>query len=199
MTAAPGSSRTASAPWALARCTQAAIAVAAVADGFAATVARDRYLHPTDAPAGFASMVFVYLMTLAIVLFLVWLDRSWRNARALSPDAALPGRGWTIGIWFVPVANFFVPRGFVLAIGRASSAAWGRGTLLVNLWWAAWVAHAVVLVVGRQVDPGSVGFLVVSSGLMVAAGVLLGVVIQRVTGLQGAALGVGAAPVGETA
>ncbi|MFJ9024090.1 DUF4328 domain-containing protein [Streptomyces sp. NPDC102259] len=182
------------APWITARSAQAAIAVAAVADAFRAAAVRDHYLRHTDASlhkSGFISMVFVDLMTLAIALFLVWLVRSRSNAEKLSPGASVPSRGWTIGAWFIPVVNFFVPRQFVLDIGRASSASWEqkRDTTLVNLWWIAWIAHAVVLVVGSRVAPGSMAFLVVAETLMIAAAVLLGLVIERITALQSAALG----------
>ncbi|MET8983315.1 DUF4328 domain-containing protein [Streptomyces sp. NPDC004539] len=193
------------APRTLARFAQAAILVAAVADVFREVAVRNRHLHPTDASrhdSGFASIVFVYLMTLAVVLFLVWLARSRHNAQALSPGASLPGRVWTIGAWFVPGVHFFVPRGFVLGIGRASSPAWGqrRETALVNLWWGAWVGHAAVLTVGGRVAPGSMTVLVAASGLMCVAAVLLGVVIERVTALQSTALGaaVPVEPLGET-
>jgi hypothetical protein len=182
------------APWILARSAEVAIPVAAVADVFRAAAVRDRYLHRTDASlhkSGFISMIFVYLMTLAIVLFLVWLVRSRRNAQELSPGASLPSRGWTIGAWFIPVVHFFVPRRFVLDIGRASSASWEekRDTTLVNLWWVAWITHALVLVVGGRVAPGSMAFLVVAEVLMIAAAVLLGLVIERITALQSSALG----------
>lgn len=88
--------------------------------------------------------------TLAIALFLVWLVRSRRNAQELSPRASVPSRGWTIGAWFIPVINFFVPRQIVLDIERASSASWAqeRDTRLVNLWWVAWITQALVLVGG---------------------------------------------------
>ncbi|MFJ1805664.1 MULTISPECIES: DUF4328 domain-containing protein [unclassified Streptomyces] len=182
------------APWILARFAQAAIAAAAVADVFRAAAVRDHYLRPTDASlhkSGFISMIFVNLMTLAIVLFLVWLARSRRNAQELSPWASVPSRGWTIGAWFVPVVNFFIPRQFVLNIGRASSASWEqwRDTTLVNLWWVAWITHAVALGMGDRVAPGSMAFLVVAEALMIAAAVLLGLVIERITALQSAALG----------
>ncbi|MGW3283202.1 DUF4328 domain-containing protein [Streptomyces sp. NPDC001002] len=177
------------APWILARFAQVAIAVAAVADVFRAVAVRDHYLRPTDASlnkSGSTSMVFLYLMTLAIVLFLVWLARSRRTAQELSPQASLPSRGWTIGAWFVPVVNFFVPRRFVLDIGSASSASWERkrDTALVNLWWGAWITHALVLGVAGQVAPGSMALLVVEEALMIAAAVLLGLVIERITALQ---------------
>ncbi|MGW0729398.1 DUF4328 domain-containing protein [Streptomyces mirabilis] len=182
------------APWIRARSAQVAIAAAAVADTFRAAAVRDHNLHRTDESphkSGFISMIFLYLMTLAIALFLVWLARSRRNAQELSPRASVPSRGWTIGAWFIPVVNFFVPRQFVLDIGRASSASWEqkRDTTLVNLWWVAWITHALVLVVGGWVAPGSMAFLVVAEALMIAAAVLLGLVIERITALQGAALG----------
>ncbi|MFJ9714314.1 DUF4328 domain-containing protein [Streptomyces sp. NPDC101234] len=182
------------APWIVARSAQAVIAVAAVADAFRAAAVRDHYLRHTEASlhkSGFISMIFLYLMTLAIVLFLVWLARSRSNAQELSPGASLPSRAWTIGAWFIPVVNFFVPRQFVLGIGRASSASWEqkRDTTLVNLWWVAWIAHVVLLMVGGRVDPGSMAFLVVAEALTTAAAVLLVLVIERITTLQSAALG----------
>jgi Domain of unknown function (DUF4328) len=181
-------------PRVLARSAQAAIAAAAVADAFRAAAVRNHYLHHTDASldrSGFISVIFVYLMTLAILLFLVWLARSRRTAQELSPSASVPSRGWTIGAWFTPVVNFVVPRQVVLDIGRASSASWEekRDTALVNLWWVAWITHALVLAVAGRVAPGSMVFLVVAEALMIAAAVLVGLVIERITALQSAALG----------
>ncbi|MGW0937082.1 DUF4328 domain-containing protein [Streptomyces sp. NPDC002666] len=161
-------------------------------DAFRATAVRDHYLHPGDEHrSGFISMIFFYLMALAIVLFLVWLARAWGNAQELSPRASIPSRGWTIGAWFIPVVNFYAPRRCVLGIGRASSASWEqkRGTVLVNLWWAAWITHMVVVVVGGAVAAGSMAFLVVGEAFMIAAAVLLGLVIQRIMALQSAAHG----------
>ncbi|MGW2823726.1 DUF4328 domain-containing protein [Streptomyces sp. NPDC001443] len=182
------------APWIVARSAQAAIVVAAVADAFRAAAVRDHYLRDTDASlnkSGFISMIFLYLMMLAVALFLAWLARSRSNAQELSPGASLPSRSWTMGAWFIPVVNFFVPRRFVLDIGRASSLSWERkrDATPVNLWWGAWIAHAVVLVVGGRVAPGSMVLLVAGEALMIAAAVLLALVIERITALQSAALG----------
>ncbi|MFF4041170.1 DUF4328 domain-containing protein [Streptomyces sp. NPDC001816] len=182
------------APWILARSAQAAIAVAAVVDAFRAAAVRDHYLDHTAASldrSGFISMIFVHLMNLTIVVFLVWLARSRRNAQNLSPQASVPSRGWMIGAWFIPVVNFFVPRQFVLDIGRASSALWEekRDTTLVNLWWVAWITHGLVLTVASWVAPGSMALLVLAEALMIVAAVLLGLVIERITALQSSALG----------
>ncbi|MFE9605813.1 DUF4328 domain-containing protein [Streptomyces hokutonensis] len=181
-------------PWVLARSAQAAVATAAVADVFRAAAVRDHYLHRTEGSlhrSGSISMVFVYLMTVTIALFLVWLARARRNAQELSPGASLPSPGWTVGAWFIPLVNLVAPRGIVLAVGRAGSVSWEerRDTTLVNLWWAAWVTHALVLVVTNQVAPGSPALLVVAEALMIAAAALLGLVIQRITALQNSALG----------
>ncbi|WP_405820333.1 DUF4328 domain-containing protein [Streptomyces sp. NBC_01390] len=161
---------------------------------FRAVAVRDQHLHRTDASlhrSGFVSMVFLYLMTAAIVLFLAWLARSRRNAQELSPQASVPSRGWTIGAWFVPVANLFVPRRLVLDIGRASSPSWEqkRDTARVNLWWGAWITHALVLTTVGQTAPGSMPVLVVTEALMLASAVLLALVIERITALQNSALG----------
>ncbi|MFF4019727.1 DUF4328 domain-containing protein [Streptomyces sp. NPDC001843] len=179
-------------PRILARSAQAAITAAAVADTFRAAAVRDNYLHHTDASlhkSGLVSMIFVDLMVLATVLFLVWLARCRHNAQELSPQASVPSRGRTIGAWFVPVVNFFAPRQVVLDIGRASSTSWekGRDTTLVNLWWAAWVTHALVVLASRVV-PEPMALLVVAEALMIAAAVLVGLVIERLTVLQNAAL-----------
>ncbi|WP_329250721.1 DUF4328 domain-containing protein [Streptomyces sp. NBC_01478] len=180
------------APRLLVRSAQVAIAAAAVTDVFRAVAVRDRYVHDTDASeSGFVSMVFVYVTTLAIVLFLVWLAQARRNAQELSPEASVPSRGRTIGMWFVPVVNLFVPRGVVLDVGRASSASWEekRDTTLVNAWWAAWITHSLVLVFAGRLAPGSMVLLVVEEVLMIAAAVLAGLVIERITALQDTALG----------
>ncbi|WSI30997.1 hypothetical protein OG206_07405 [Streptomyces sp. NBC_01341] len=83
------------------------------------------------------------------------------------------------------MVNLFVPRRLVLDIGRANSPAWGqkRDTAPVNLWWAALIAHAVVSTLAAPV-----GLLVMSEALMIAAAVLLGLIIERITALQTAEL-----------
>ncbi|MEU6272099.1 DUF4328 domain-containing protein [Streptomyces populi] len=186
-------STTRGAPRTLARCAQTAIGVAAVADAFRATALRNHRLHPSDPSpeSGNASLVFVYLMTLAIVLFLMWLTASRNNALLLSPHSPVPTPGWTIGAWFIPVVNLFAPRRSVLDIGRASSPSWEerRGTRLVDLWWAAWIVHGLALATATRVAPESLALLVVAEVSMIAAAVLLGLVIERVTSLQSAALG----------
>jgi len=169
------------APWLLARLAQGSIAVAVVTDVFRMTAAR----------AGLASMVYVYAMTLAAVLFLVWLGRCRRNAEVLSPGTAAVNGAWAVFAWLIPVVNLWVPRAFVVNVQRASAgrAEKGPNTALVNTWWGFLVAHTVVTGMGQTMGQGrSVPFIVLSEGLNFAAAALAVRVIQHITALQSAAL-----------
>ncbi|MFI7400332.1 DUF4328 domain-containing protein [Streptomyces sp. NPDC049541] len=183
-----------SAPWLLARFAQAAIAAAAVADVFRALALRAHDLHPTNASlneSGFRSMVFVNLMTAAAVVFLVWFSRCRRNARVLSPGAASQPGVWAVVAWLIPVVNLWVPRGLVLEVHRASSLGTtdkDRDEVLVNVWWAAWAGHTVIAMASQFGGGTSMPLLVVTEALNLAAAVLAMFVIQRITGLQSAAL-----------
>jgi hypothetical protein len=182
------------APWLSARLAQGAIATAAAADVFRGVVLRAHRLHPTEASlsrSGFASMVFVYLMTAAVVLFLVWFSRCRRNAQVLTPGPPAGSGVWAVVAWLVPVVNLWVPRRLVLDVQRASSTGATeaeRDEVLINAWWVTWVGHAVITV-GSQGGRGtSILLLVVSQAFNLAAAVLAICVVQRITALQGAAL-----------
>ena len=181
------------APWLLARLAQGSIAVAAVADVFRMTAVRAHLLHPTDASlkdSGLASMVYVYAMTAAAVLFLVWLGRCRRNAEILSPGTAAVSGVWAVFAWLIPVVNLWVPRTFVVKVQRASASGAEKGpkTGLVNTWWGFLVAHTVVTAMGQGMGQGkSVPFIVLSEVLNFAAAALVICVIQHITALQSAA------------
>lgn len=183
------------APWLLARLAQGAIPVTAVAEVFRAVTVRAHRLHPESTSAGrsaFSSMVLVYAMTAAIVLFLLWFSRSRRNARAISPEATLGSDAWAVVAWLIPLANFWFPRGLLLGTLRASGSGAtqasqkGRDDLLVNAWWLAWAGHGVIALVAQSRT--SLPLLVLSEALFVAAAGLAVVVIQRITALQDTAL-----------
>lgn len=190
----PVGSAVMNAPWLLARFAQAAIAAAAVADVFRALALRAHELHPTNASLnefGFRSMVFVNLMTAAAVVFLVWFSRCRRNARLLAPGAASQPGVWAVVAWLIPVVNLWVPRWLVLEVHRASSPGTpekGRDEVLVNVWWAAWAGHTAVAMASQFGGGTTMPLLVVTEALNLAAAVLAMFVIQRITGLQSAAL-----------
>lgn len=132
-------------------------------------------------------MVFVYLTTAAIVLFLVWFSRSRRNAQVLSPGAFTGSGAWAVIAWLIPVVNLWVPRGLVLEVQRASSVGTtvrGRDEVLVNVWWAAWAGHTVLSAASQLGGGTSMPLLVVTEVLELAAAALVVFVIQRITALQ---------------
>ncbi|UXY23010.1 DUF4328 domain-containing protein [Streptomyces cynarae] len=174
---------------------QCAIAVAAVADVYRATAVRAHVVHATDASlkeSGFASMVFVYAMTAAAVLFLVWLARCRRNAQILTGATVGASGVWSVVAWFIPVLNWWFPRRFVLDVERASAGVSQKASkaTLVNAWWAVWVAHLVTGAVAFAVGQASaIAFVVVAETLTIGAAVLAICVIEHLTRLQGAAPG----------
>ncbi|POX39682.1 DUF4328 domain-containing protein, partial [Streptomyces sp. Ru72] len=173
---------------------QGAIVVAAVVDVYRAMAVRAHVVHPTDASlkaSGFASMVFVYVMTAAAVLFIVWLGRCRLNARVLTGATVGASGVWAVVAWFIPVVNWWFPRQFVLDIERASAGVSQKtsNAALINTWWAVWVAHLVVGAVALMAGQGSaLPFVVVAEGLTVGAAVLAIWVTEHLTRLQGAVL-----------
>jgi hypothetical protein len=170
------------------------VAAAAVTDVWRAVTLRAHRLHPRDTPLGMsgrASEVYVDVATVAIVLFLVWFSRCRRNARLLSPTPLAGSAAWAVLAWLIPVVHLWAPRGLVLDVHRASGpgAAEGRDRVLVNVWWAAWVGHALALTAGTLAGlETSLPYLFVTEFLELAAGALAIAVIQRVTARQSAAL-----------
>ncbi|MGW5283408.1 DUF4328 domain-containing protein [Streptomyces collinus] len=186
---------TVKAPWLPARFAQAAVAAAAVADVARAVTVRAHAAHPLDtseSTSGRVSQVYVNLMIVAAALFLVWFTRSRRVAGSLSPNPLAGSASWAVFSWLVPVINMWVPRGLVLDVLGASrpGAAGGRDRVLVNVWWATWIGHALVAAVSGWAGQGALlSVLLVAEGLELAAAVLAIVVIQRITARQAAALG----------
>ncbi|EST19585.1 DUF4328 domain-containing protein [Streptomyces roseochromogenus] len=183
------------APWFLARSAQFTVAAAAGVEWVRALKVRAHLLHPsasTAAEAARVSMIYVYVMTAAVVLFLVWFAGCRRNAELLSPGAVRGSAAWAVLAWLIPGINFWAPRGLLLDVRRASGPAGadpGRGDLLVNAWWAAWLGHAVLSLVGTQVAGGtSLPLLVAAQALDVPAAALAVTLIERITKRQAAGL-----------
>ncbi|MEM7191236.1 MAG: DUF4328 domain-containing protein [Pseudomonadota bacterium] len=79
---------------------------------------------------------------ITFILNAVWLYRAAANANALDPDSRRIGPGWTIGWWFIPIANLWMPF-------RAVKQIWNTTVGSVDIlspapgffgfWWAAWI------------------------------------------------------------
>ncbi|MFD5626191.1 MULTISPECIES: DUF4328 domain-containing protein [unclassified Streptomyces] len=76
----------------------------------------------------------------AIVVYLVWFQRTRVNAEVFNPFGHSKKRAWTVWSWFVPVVSLWFPRRIMLDIWDASRPLTARGSHgLVNAWWTLWI------------------------------------------------------------
>ena len=100
-------------------------------------------LRDADDAVGAASAVQSVVLIATIVVFIIWQFRCAKNVEALGRESAKFGPGWSIGGWFIPLANFVIPvmifQGFwrATAPGTRPGSAWtdGKGSALVGWWW----------------------------------------------------------------
>ncbi|WP_165977971.1 DUF4328 domain-containing protein [Nonomuraea diastatica] len=141
--------------------------------------------------------VAVYLVSIAG--FLVWLFRVRANAESLAPDGHRHTRPWLIFGWVVPIISFWFPKQIVDDIWHASARDGEQASpqVLIDVWWAAWVAGSLVANVAARLlatalfagdDLESVAFAarfdLVGIALMLVAAVLAICVILKITKAQ---------------
>ncbi|MEU6761413.1 DUF4328 domain-containing protein [Streptomyces sp. NPDC046853] len=141
------------------------------------------------------------------VVFLCWFYRVRVNAEVFEPHIHGKTRGWTVGSWFVPILNLWIPRRIALDIWDASgdrSVALDRTLTLgdtsarathplINGWWTLWVAS---ILVGRwastnywgaeeaeEID-AAVSRLMFADVINIAAAVMAILVVLRLTRMQ---------------
>lgn len=134
----------------------------------------------------------VYIATLLIagVVFLVWVWRADAHAAAVSSRPRRYRRGWLIAGWFVPIANFVIPKQLVDDLWRraraAESATDGEAAVpgRFHWWWATYVAGWVIGHLATLGDPELATGLVrlsVSHAFDTAAALLAVLVVGSVT------------------
>jgi hypothetical protein len=115
------------------------------------------------------ALLGVAALLAAYVLGGIWMYRAACNVRALGARGFDTTPGWTVGWFFVPIANWFKPFVAMSEIWRASHdpQRWKSATVppLLGFWWAGWVltnlGGAVVSGVSRA-SPGVDGLTMVS-------------------------------------
>ena len=87
------------------------------------------------------------------VLLIVWLWRAYSNTRVFGAGPWRWGRGWTVGSWFIPLANLVIPKLLINDAWRGADARapqnplWRRLPVagVVTMWWVLLVAGRVLL------------------------------------------------------
>jgi hypothetical protein len=103
---------------------------------------RHRPLNALEDSYHLVSTAGSLLTLVCAALFIGWLGRMRDNARALSGRPPRHAGIWVYVSWFVPVANLWIPRGIVADIHH-KSAPDRKLPVVVNVWWALWLAGMV--------------------------------------------------------
>jgi hypothetical protein len=102
-------------------------------------------LDTTDLREGVVALLTLLAFVVAAVLFIRWFRRAYANLTALGAEKLRFATWWTIGSWFIPIANLFRPKQIANDIWRGSDPerprdqeqAWEGGHVpaLFQWWW----------------------------------------------------------------
>ncbi len=126
-----------------------------------------------------------------VALMVIWSYRAYRAAVNLQPWGLKWSPGWAIGGWFVPFANFVIPKRVLNEIDRVTHVdnglppvldRWcGRGVLVTGrIWWLLGIGGAILLVAGNEAiwSPTSTEGAISAGLWLMAIGFLLAAVAQ---------------------
>jgi hypothetical protein len=142
-----------------------------------------------------AAALILFLLGLATaVVFIVWMWRAAKNNEALGRLNPRFGPGWSIGGWFIPLANFVIPilimqdlwRGSDPSVARGDPG-WrsGRGSGLLGWWWGFWVLTTLrVFVGGDNANSGSTSLSDIKRSNQLAEVALVAHVVSAVLAIR---------------
>lgn len=126
--------------------------------------------HDADDAVGAAAGWMLVIAVAIAVLFMIYLFRSSQNTERWATTSRTWSPGWTIGAWFIPLANFVLPVLVIREIWlRSAQVVGGAGRVLG--WWFTFVAGAVLL--GLDTEPDSFDSARTEDYLNLAGAVLL--------------------------
>ncbi|WP_051902842.1 DUF4328 domain-containing protein [Streptomyces xanthophaeus] len=159
----------------------------------------DSALASVDMLNGLIGAVQVMSLLATAVVFIIWFHRVRCNGDIFRPDIFTQSRGWAIGGWFIPLANFVLPY-------RTAKQTWWASTPLgpdgshrtlsaapVTTWWLVWVASAILdRIAGRlyltskstEEVLNAYAFGIVSDLATIVAAVFAVVFVRKLTALQ---------------
>ncbi len=146
----------------------------------------------------------------AAISLLVWVYRANRNAHALGVEGMSYSPGWSVGWFFVPLANLFMPYRVLRELWKASTPGVGADwqgapvSFILSAWWAIWFASGVIqyspwaMVTGQlrlaqilTLGPFGLDYLgeyswglLIAEIVRIAESVLTIIVVVRITDLQ---------------
>jgi hypothetical protein len=123
--------------------------------------AYDQWIGADDALNGATGLMMLTWIA-AFVLLLVWMNKAHKATQTLSPGPRAWSSGWTIGGWFIPLAQFVIPKLVLNEVERIVTAPRSSGVVNPNwrqqstsalgwLWWVAFSAAAILVSVGSGI------------------------------------------------
>jgi Domain of unknown function (DUF4328)/Protein of unknown function (DUF2510) len=153
-----------------------------------------------DRLVGWATLASLVFLVPAGILFIVWQWRSAKNAEALGRTGAQYGAGWSIGGWFIPLANLVIPVIILQDLWRSSDPesspdSWRTRprSSLIRWWWGTIVVGWLAGRFGANTTAGTASVSQLRSAnetasagavLFVAASILAIFVVRRITDRQ---------------
>ncbi|MEU9101141.1 DUF4328 domain-containing protein [Streptomyces sp. NPDC048361] len=144
------------------------------------------------------AMQMMALLATATV-FIIWFHRVRGNAEVFTPEACTRGKGWTIGGWFVPIGNLWIPYQVAREIWTASAQTAPDGSVRpfsrrpLTLWWGVWTSSLVIDRLGWAAHRNAetteslqraYDITILADVLGVAAALLAIGFVRRLTGMQ---------------
>ena len=97
-----------------------------------------------DSAFGTMGMLQLLAIILAAIAFLAWQSRSVDNVPALGGGTPTVTPAWSIGWWFIPIANLFKPYQVVADLYRRMAPVERIGAGIVVVWWVVWMVNNLV-------------------------------------------------------
>lgn len=160
--------------------------------------ALDDWVQVEDAFEGVAGVMFLAGLV-ALILMMIWMNISHKVTQQLWPGQRSWTSGWTVGAWFIPVANLVIPKLVMNEIERIATAPRSHGAVGEQwrsvatsatgwLWWLGMIIGSIVNAVGSglgsELDSSAgevrAGYVFNALGLsLVAAGAVFGALYVR--------------------
>ena len=135
------------------------------------------------------SLLKIVALLCAGVVFVVWLWRARTNVEATAGvQTQRLGKGWGIGGWICPIVNFWYPYRYLSDVWQTSAPERQRGTGLLLAWWLTFLAGHLVSYFSSYRGVISQPTVVVGNVLEIASGVLVVLVVKRISDWQTAAM-----------
>jgi len=136
----------------------------------------DEIFLPSDVVTAGVGLIQSVLAIILGITFLRWIYRTNKNLHAFSGERMTFTPGWSVGWYFIPIANLFKPYQVMKEIWQISHKNRAATLSIIGWWWALWFISNVLgrLVVKLILQADDIaGYMASTMTYMVADGVEL--------------------------